>query len=84
VELKRKPEGAICHQTTKNHPLLAVSMHKTLGSFSHAVDGMDGKEANLTNFQKIVHSLNDSVDGSGNLLSQKSLLLWLVLGELPI
>jgi hypothetical protein len=52
-----KPEGAIRHQTTNNHLVLVVSLNKTLGSFSHAVDGMDGKEANLTNFRKIVQSL---------------------------
>ena len=74
MELKNgKPEGAIHHQTTKNHPVLAVSLNKTLGSFSHAVDGMNAKEANLTNFRKIVQTLNDSVEGSGNLLNQKSI-----------
>ena len=70
-----KPEGAIRHHTTKNHPILVVSLNKTLGSFSHAVDGMDVKEANLTNFRKIVQSLNESVEGSGNLLNQKSIAI---------
>jgi hypothetical protein len=35
------------------------------------VDGMDGMDANLTNFQKTVHSLNNLIEGSGNLLYQK-------------
>ncbi len=71
----RQSKGAICHQTTKNHPVLAVSLNKTLGSFSRAVDGMNAKEANLTNYRKIVQILNDSVEGSGNLLNQKSIAI---------
>jgi hypothetical protein len=36
---------------------------------------MEAKEANLTNFKKTVHSLNELVGGSGNLLNQKSLAI---------
>ncbi len=36
---------------------------------------MNAKEANLTNFRKIVQTLNDSVEGSGNLLNQKSIAI---------
>jgi hypothetical protein len=68
-------EGAIRHQTTKTHPVLNLSLNKTLRSFSYAVDGMEGKEANLTNFKKTVNSLNEFVGGSGNLLNQKSLAI---------
>jgi hypothetical protein len=68
-------EGAIHHQTTKTHPVLNLSLKKTLRSFSYAVDGMEGKEANLTNFKKTVNSLNEFVGGSGNLLNKKSLAI---------
>ncbi len=68
-------EGAIRHQTTKTHPVLALSLNKTLRSFSYAVDGMEAKEANLTNFKKTVNSLNEFVGGSGNLLNKKSLAI---------
>jgi hypothetical protein len=50
VEMKTgHAEGAIRHQTTKIHPVLALSLNKTLRLFSYAVDGMEAKEANLTN-----------------------------------
>jgi hypothetical protein len=53
VEMKTgHAEGAIRHQTTKTHPVLNLSLNKTLRLFSYAVDGMEGKEANLTNFKK--------------------------------
>jgi hypothetical protein len=67
------PEGAIRHQTTKTHPVLALSLNKTLSSFSYAVDGMEAKEANLTNFKKTVNSLNEFVGGYANLLNKQSL-----------
>jgi hypothetical protein len=64
VEMKTgHPEGAIRHQTTKTHPVLALSLNKTLRLFSYAVDGMEAKEANLTNFKKTVNSLNEFVGG---------------------
>ncbi len=44
-------------------------------SFSHAVDGMEAKEANLTNFKKTVHSLNEAVGGFGNLLNKLALAI---------
>jgi hypothetical protein len=76
VEMKDgQVEGAICHQTTKTHPVLALTLNKTLRSFSHAVDGMEAKEANLANFKKTVHSLNELVEGSGNLLNKKGLAM---------
>jgi hypothetical protein len=76
VEMKTgHPEGAIRHQTTKTRPVLALSLNKTLRSLSYAVDGMEAKEANLTNFKKTVNSLNEFVGGSGNLLNQKSLAI---------
>lgn len=57
VELKNgKSEGAIQHQITKTHPILVLSLNKSLGSFLHDVDGMDVKEANLTNYRKIMQS----------------------------
>jgi hypothetical protein len=63
-EVERKTghaEGVIRHQTTKTHPVLNLSLNKTLRLFSYAVDGMEGKEANLTNFTKTVNSLNEFV-----------------------
>jgi hypothetical protein len=66
-------EGAVCLQTTKTHPILSLSINKTLGSFSHSIDGMETKEANLSNFRKTVQLLNESIEGSGNLLNQKSI-----------
>jgi hypothetical protein len=76
VEMKTGyAEGAIHHQTTKTHPVLAMSLNKTLRLFSYAVDGMKAKEANLTNFKKTVNSLNAFVGGSGNLLNKKSLAI---------
>jgi hypothetical protein len=63
-------EGAIRHQATKTHLVLVLSLNKTLRSASYAVDGMEAKEANLTNFKKTVNSLNELVGGSGNLLNQ--------------
>jgi hypothetical protein len=45
-------------------------------SFSYAVDGIEAKEANLTrNFKETVHSPNEVVGGSGNLLNKKSLAI---------
>jgi hypothetical protein len=37
--------GAFGHQTTKTHPItiLVLSLNKTLGYFSYAVDGMDAR-----------------------------------------
>ncbi len=43
-----KAEGAVRHQTTKIHPVLALTLNKTLRAFSHAVDGMEA----LTDFKK--------------------------------
>jgi hypothetical protein len=71
VEMKNgHAEGAIRHQTTKTHPVLNLSLNKTLRSFSYAIDGTEGKEANLRNFKKTVNSLNEFVGGSGNLLNK--------------
>jgi hypothetical protein len=54
VEMKDgTAEGAVRHQTTKTHPVLALTLNKTLRAFSHAVDGMKAKEANLTNLKKL-------------------------------
>jgi hypothetical protein len=76
VELRNgQSEGAIRHQTTKTHPILCLSLNKTLASFCHAADGMELKEPNLTNFRKTVQLMNESVEGSGNLLNQKSIAI---------
>jgi hypothetical protein len=68
-------EGAIHHQTTKTRPVLVLSLNKTMRLFSYAVDRIQAKEANLTNFKKTVNSLNAFLGGSGNLLNKKSLAI---------
>ncbi len=68
-------EGAIRHQTTKTHPVLALTLNESLSSFSHVFDKMETKEANKSNYRKSVSALNDSVDGLGRLLNQKSIAI---------
>jgi hypothetical protein len=65
-------EGAIRHQSTNTHPILVILLWTTIGSFLHGVDGMNVKVGDLlVNYRKILHSLNDFVELSGNLLNQK-------------